>query len=273
MPENSIPDRLAPPAKLSLKNVTKAFPTGNGKGILEALQPTHLEVPEGEFLVLVGPSGCGKTSLLNMIAGFESPTSGEISVDGKKVTGPGFDRMMMFQEPALFPWLNVRDNVAFGLKRKTSLTKAERLEIARYYLKLVHLSRFENSLIHELSGGMKQRVALARALAPNPRVLLIDEPFGSLDALTRERLYFEIQEIFARTRKTFVSVTHNVREAACLADRVVIFTQRPGRIKREIIVDLPRPRSMNDTGVGRFAAEILNELKSELQDEETAFET
>jgi len=184
------------------------------------------------------------------------------------VTEPGFDRMVMFQEHALFPWLTVIDNVIFGLKRKVKLSASDRREVARYYLKLVHLSRFENAAIHELSGGMKQRVALARALAPNPRILLIDEPFGSLDALTRERLYFHVQEIFARTRKTFVSVTHNVREAACLADRVVIFTSRPGRIKREILVPLARPRSMNDTGVSQFAAQILEELRTELTKED-----
>ena len=255
------------PAKVSLVDVTKAFNMRKGKGIIEALHPTSFEVREGEFLVLVGPSGCGKSTLLNLIAGFELPTSGHVLVDGKPVTGPGFERMVMFQEHALFPWLNVIDNVIFGLKRKSRFTATERREIARHYLSLVHLSKFENSYIHELSGGMKQRVALARALAPNPRILLMDEPFGSLDALTRERLYGQIQEIFARTQKTVIFVTHNVREAACLGDRAMIFTSRPGCIKQEIQISLPRPREFNDPMVSQFATRILAELKAELIEE------
>ncbi len=253
------------PAKVSILGATKAFATR--KGIVEALQPTTLEVREGEFLVLVGPSGCGKSTLLNLIAGFEFPTSGQILVDGKQVTGPGFDRMVMFQEHALFPWLTVVDNVVFGLKRKAKLTRSDRREVARYYLNLVHLSKFENSYIHELSGGMKQRVALARALAPNPRILLMDEPFGALDALTRERLYGHVQEIFARTRKTVIFVTHNVREAACLGDRILMFTSRPGRIKREVVVNLSRPRDFYDQDVSQHAAQILVDLKTELEEE------
>ncbi len=253
-------------AKVSVRGVMKSFATR--KGILEALQPASFEVREGEFLVLVGPSGCGKSTLLNLIAGFEFPTGGEVLVDGHPVTEPGFDRMVMFQEHALFPWLNVLDNVMFGLRRKARLSRSERREVARFYLKLVRLSRFENSYIHELSGGMKQRVALARALAPNPRILLMDEPFGALDALTRERLYAQVQDIFARTRKTIIFVTHNVREAACLGDRVLIFSSRPGRIKREVAIPFARPRSLNDPAVGRIAAHILADLKTEMHDEQ-----
>jgi len=253
------------PAKVSITGVTKAYATR--KGITEALQPITMEVKEGEFLILLGPSGCGKSTLLNLIAGFESPTSGKILVDGKPVTGPGFDRMVMFQEHALFPWLTVIDNVVFGLKRKAKLTTSDRREVARYYLNLVHLSKFENAYIHELSGGMKQRVALARALAPNPRILLMDEPFGALDALTRERLYGQVQEIFARTRKTVIFVTHNVREAACLGDRIFTFTSRPGRIKREVLIPLERPRGFYDKEVSQYAAQILVDLKSELGEE------
>ncbi len=259
-------ERPSAPAKVSVRAVTKAFVAR--KGITEALQPSSFEVREGEFLVLVGPSGCGKSTLLNLIAGFEFPTRGQVTVDGKPVTGPGFDRMVMFQEHALFPWLNVIDNVIFGLKRKAKLSAAERREVARYYLKLVRLSRFENAFIHELSGGMKQRVALARALAPNPRILLMDEPFGALDALTRERLYSQVQEIFSRTRKTIIFVTHNVREAVCLGDRVLVFSSRPGRIKREIMVNLPRPRTLNDPSVGEIASQVLSDLKTELPHEE-----
>jgi NitT/TauT family transport system ATP-binding protein len=261
---------LAPPAKLSLTEVTKAFMTRSG--IVEALEAVTLEVPEGEFLVVTGPSGCGKSTLLNLVAGFEFPTNGKVLVDGKPVTGPGYDRMMMFQEYALFPWLNVLDNVMFGLKRKTTLSRSERLEVARYYLNLVRLERFEKSFIHELSGGMKHRVALARALAPNPRVLLIDEPFESLDALTRERLYAEIQAIFAQARKTVVFVTHNVREAACLGDRVVVLTAHPGRIKKEILIKLPRPRDLNSPGVGEHASRITEELKTEWSPENGGYD-
>lgn len=255
----------ASPAKLVLKDVTKAYMTRSG--IVEALEAIHLEVAEGEFLVLTGPSGCGKSTLLNLIAGFEFPTNGRVSVDGKPVTGPGHDRMMMFQEYALFPWLNVIENILFGLKRKTRMGRSERLEVARYYLNLVRLDRFEKAFIHELSGGMKHRVALARALAPNPRVLLIDEPFESLDALTRERLYVEIQSIFSQTRKTVIFVTHNVREVACLGDRAVILTARPGRIKKELRIDLPRPREYNSVGVSEYGSRVMAELRGELTEE------
>lgn len=263
-------ERPVKPSKVSVLGATKAFATR--KGIIEALQSTSLEVREGEFLVLVGPTGCGKSTLLNLIAGFEFPTSGQVLVDGKPVTGPGYDRMVMFQEHTLFPWLNVIDNVIFGLKRKARLSRSDRREVARYYLNLVHLTKFENAYIHELSGGMKQRVALARALAPNPRILLMDEPFGALDAITRERLYGQVQEIFARTQKTVVFVTHNVREAACLGDRVMVFTQRPGRIKREITLNLPRPRAFVDPGVSQFAAQILIDLKSEIGGEDELYD-
>ena len=253
-------------AKVSLIEVSKVF--ANKKGQTEAIQFINLEVQEAEFLILVGPSGCGKSTLLNLIAGFDFPTSGKVLADNKPVTGPAFDRMVMFQEHALFPWLNVIDNVIFGLKCKKKLKPIDRREVARYYLNLVHLSKFEKSYIHELSGGMKQRVTLARALAPNPRILLMDEPFGALDALTRERLYRQIQEIFARTRKTVIFVTHNVREAACLGDRVITFTSRPGRLKSEILIPLSRPRGFYDSEVSRFAQQILDDLKTELVQEE-----
>lgn len=253
-------------AKVSLIEVSKVFTSK--KGQTEAIQSINLEVQEAEFLILIGPSGCGKSTLLNLIAGFDFPTSGKILVDNKPVTGPAFDRMVMFQEHALFPWLNVIDNVIFGLKCKKNLSPLDRREVARYYLNLVHLSKFEKSYIHELSGGMKQRVALARALAPNPRILLMDEPFGALDALTRERLYHQVQEIFARTRKTVIFVTHNVHEAACLGDRVISFTSRPGRLKREILIPLSRPRGFYDSEVSHFAQQILDDLKTELVQDE-----
>ncbi|PYJ69115.1 MAG: nitrate/sulfonate/bicarbonate ABC transporter ATP-binding protein, partial [Verrucomicrobia bacterium] len=180
------------PSKLAIENVSKNFQSASGTVL--ALDRVSLDVAEGEFVCLVGASGCGKSTLLNIIAGLEKPDSGTVRADGKPVTGPGRERLVMFQEPALFPWLDVFGNVLFGLKLKPNLTRSDRCDVAKYYLELVGLSRFEHANIHELSGGMKQRVSLARALAPNPRVLLMDEPFAALDALTREQLYGDIQE-------------------------------------------------------------------------------
>ena len=175
---------------------------------------------------------------------------------------PGRERLVMFQEPALFPWLDVLGNVLFGLKLKHNLTNKDRRDVARYYLELVGLTRFEHANIHELSGGMKQRVSLARALAPNPRVLLMDEPFAALDALTREQLYGDIQQIWKARRKTIVFVTHNVREAACLGDRVLLFSPHPGRVQEEFAVDLPRPRDINSVDLAGYATKIMRALKS-----------
>ena len=248
--------------RLCLDSVSKVFKTDRQE--LEALQSVNLDVRDGEFVVLVGASGCGKTTLLNLVAGLDRPTRGRIMSGGSVVKGPGRDRMMMFQEPALFPWLNVIENVTFGLHYLYHLTASERREKARHYLDMVQLSPFEKARIHELSGGMKQRVALARALAPDPEVVLFDEPFGSLDALTRERFYAVLQDIFSRTRQTGVFVTHNVREAACLGDRVVVLTSRPGRIKTIVPIPLPRPRDFYDPEVSKLASRILNELRSEI---------
>jgi NitT/TauT family transport system ATP-binding protein len=192
------------------------------------------------------------------------PDSGQVLADGKPVTGPGRERMMMFQESALFPWLDVMDNVLFGLKLKPNLTRKERREVAKYYLHLVGLDKFMWASIHELSGGMKQRVTLARALAPNPRVLLMDEPFAALDALTREQLYGDIQRIWQERKKTIVFVTHNVREAACLGDRVLLFSPHPGRIQEEFQVGLPRPRDINSVDLAKYSTEITRALKRHL---------
>jgi NitT/TauT family transport system ATP-binding protein len=250
----------APPAKIGLRDVTKSYVSRRTR--VDAVGPLSEEVGEGEFVVLVGPSGCGKTTLLNLVAGFEPPTSGEVLVDGRPVAGPGPDRVMIFQEPALFPWLSVLDNVAFGLRQHARLSADERRAIAERYLEMVHLQGFARAWVHELSGGMKQRVALARALAPGPRALLCDEPFASLDALTRERLYAELQELHSTTRKTVLFVTHNTREAACLADRVLVLTARPARVKRTIAIDLPRPRDFYDARVSVLAGQILAELRA-----------
>jgi NitT/TauT family transport system ATP-binding protein len=251
------------PVKLRLRDVTKSF--DHSVQPVVALQAVSLEVSEGECVVLFGPSGCGKSTVLNLIAGFETATSGEITLDGQPVREPGSDRLMLFQEHALFPWLNVIDNVMYGLRwqRPYRFRLRARRRKAMELLKLVHLEEFAGSAVHELSGGMKQRVALARALAPDPKVLLIDEPFPALDALVRAKLYGELQEILVRTRKTIVAVTHDPREAACLGDRVLVFTGRPGRIKGEIKVDLPRPRDINDSSVGEHARRINAQLESD----------
>jgi NitT/TauT family transport system ATP-binding protein len=248
------------PSKLAIENVSKSFKGASGSVL--ALDRVSLNVAEAEFVCLVGASGCGKTTLLNIIAGLEKPDSGLVLADGKPVTGPGRERLVMFQEPALFPWLTVLGNVLFGLKLKPNLTSKDRRDVASYYLELVGLSRFERANIHELSGGMKQRVSLARALAPNPRVLLMDEPFAALDALTREQLYGDIQRIWKARRKTIVFVTHNVREAACLGDRVLLFAPHPGRIHEEFTVDLPRPRDINSVDLAAYATRITKALKS-----------
>ena len=252
--------RVIAPSKLAIEDVSKSFKTGTG--VVQALDRVSLQVGEGEFVCLVGASGCGKSTLLNIIAGLEKPDGGNVLADGKPVTSPGRERLVMFQEPALFPWLNVFGNVLFGLKLKPNLSKKNRHDVAKYYLELVGLSRFEHANIHELSGGMKQRVSLARALAPNPRVLLMDEPFAALDALTREQLYGDIQQIWKARRKTIVFVTHNVREAACLGDRVLLFSPHPGRIREEFPVELPRPRDINSVDLAAHATQITKALKS-----------
>jgi len=253
------------PEKLTVEHVSKWFRTR--RATVHALDDVSLTVREGEFVCLVGPSGCGKSTLLNIIAGLESPDAGRVLADGKPVTGPGRERMVMFQESALFPWLDVLDNVMFGLKLKPQLKNQERREVAEFYLKLVGLEKFATANIHELSGGMKQRVALARALAPNPRVLLMDEPFAALDAMTREQLYGDIQQIWAKRRKTIIFVTHNVREAACLGDRVVLFSPNPGRIQEQFTVDLPRPRDINSVELAKHSTEIMRALKRHLRSE------
>lgn len=251
----------AQPTKLTLKGVAKTF-TGRS-GAVTALDGINLDVRQGEFLCLVGPSGCGKSTLLNLIAGLEQPTRGEILMEGRPVHGPGPERMVLFQEAALFPWLNVLHNVEFGLKQQ-GVPPRRRRETALRFLDMVHLAKFARAYVHELSGGMKQRVALARALAADPAVLLMDEPFAALDAQTREILHAELQEIWAATHKTVVFITHNVREAVCLGDRVVVLTFRPGRLKAEFAVDLPRPRQVEDEGLMAVSAEVTASLRGEV---------
>ena len=258
---NGEPPKPAPSSKamLVLEQVSKTYETSSQT--VGALGPVDAEIEEGEFIVFVGPSGCGKSTLLNLIAGFEEPSSGRIMLEGREVVKPGRDRLMMFQEHALFPWLNVIENVSFGLKRKWFRPKARR-EKARQFLKLVHLEQFERSNVHELSGGMKQRVALARALAPDPKILLIDEPFPALDTMTKLKLYGELQEIHQATHKTIIFITHDMQEAACLGDRVFVFSGRPGQIRAEVKIDLPRPREFNDPKVAEIAVTLLSKLQA-----------
>ena len=252
---NSIP-------KVSLQEISLSYKTSSGQRLL-ALDHIDLKVNPGEFVCIVGPSGCGKSTLLHLIAGLQPPTSGCVLVDDNRVEGPGTDRILIFQDLGLFPWLKVGENVEFGMKMK-GMSKAERREKTEYYLRLVHLSQFKDSYTHQLSGGMRQRVALARALATEPDVLLMDEPFAALDAQTRDLLHDELERIWAETGRTIIFVTHNVREAVRLGDRVVLFTFRPGRIKREFLIDLPRPRHLEDATVAQTAGEVLKELREEI---------
>lgn len=247
--------------KVALNDITLEYKT-NGSPLL-ALDWINLQVKAGEFLCIVGPSGCGKSTLLHLIAGLQQPTSGKVLIDGEPVHGPGTDRILIFQELGLFPWLTVGQNVEFGMKMKR-ISRAVRQQQIAHYLHMVHLSQFKDSYIHQLSGGMRQRVALARALATEPDVLLMDEPFAALDAQTRDLLHDELERIWADTGRTIIFVTHNVREAVRLADRVVLFTFRPGRIKREFTVELPRPRHLEDVTVARSAKEILDDLREEI---------
>lgn len=247
--------------KLELRSVSKTF--HSRRGVTPALRDITLRVASGEFVCLLGPSGCGKSTLLNIIAGLEKPDSGEVLMDTQPVRGPGRDRVVIFQEAALFPWLNVQDNVAFGLAA-AGLPRARQVTIAERYLQLVRLGDFKKAFVHELSGGMKQRVALARALALEPQVLLMDEPFAALDAQTRDTFHSELQDIWAQTGTTIVFVTHNVREALVLGDRVVLMTARPGRIKREFRCGLPRPRHIEDHALVDAARQVLADLRAEV---------
>src|SRR5579864_7575781 len=262
-------DKGTPPAPggmpLSIRGVTKVFPGRTGD--IEALLPVTVDIAAGEFICLLGPSGCGKSTLLSIISGLEPASSGTVLANGQEVRGPGTDRVLLFQEAALFPWLDVQHNVEFGL-RQAGMGAKERATVARRFIELVHLKGFERSYVHQLSGGMRQRVAIARALAIDPVILLMDEPFGALDALTRDLLHAELESIWASTRKTVVFVTHNVREAVALGDRVLVFSPRPGRIVREFSVDLPRPRSLEDYQLVAQAAEVMSVLKDAIGTQE-----
>lgn len=236
--------------KVQIKAVEKVYEGRNGKTV--ALNGVDLDIYDNEFICVVGPSGCGKSTLLNIIAGLHEPTAGEVLVDGVKVEGTGVDRGVVFQQYALFPWLTVKKNVEFGLKLKKDLTPQQREEIAMKYIHMVGLEKFVNAYPKELSGGMKQRVAIARAYAVNPSLLLMDEPFGALDAQTRTQLQTELLKTWEEERKTCFFITHDVEEAILLASRVVVMSARPGRIKEVIDIDIPYPRNQETKMLPRF---------------------
>ncbi len=250
---------------IAVHNVSKSYPSLTGP--VQSLHEVTFTCQTGEFVCLVGPSGCGKSTVSRIMAGLEPPDAGQVLLDGQPVSavraGPR-TRAMMFQDAALFPWLNVQRNVEFGLKMQ-GMPPAERAEIAMMFLKMMHLSRFAQAQPHELSGGMRQRVALARALAVNPAVLLMDEPFAALDAQTREIMHAEVQEVWQATGKTILFVTHNLSEAATLGTKVILMTARPGTIKEELCVDLPRPRDPRSPAVARIAEQLFEHLRDEIE--------
>lgn len=245
---------------LDIRNVSKVF-DGTEK---ETLQNINLEIEQGEFICIVGPSGCGKTTLLNLIAGLEKPSSGNVYLEDVEVTGPGPDRMVMFQEHALYPWLNVIENVKFGMK-VTGVSKEEQNNRAEKYLKMVHLWDFRNYPIHKLSGGMKQRTALARALTLNSKILLMDEPFSSLDKQTINMLRTELVNIWQETHKTILFITHSVEEAVYFADRVIVLSDNPGKIKEIYPIDIIRPRQIDAEEFLSVRTKILAGVRKEAE--------
>jgi NitT/TauT family transport system ATP-binding protein len=240
-------------AQIIVNNVQKVFKTP-GKDVI-ALKDINLEIKQGEFVCLLGPSGCGKSTLLNAVAGFALPSAGEITVEGKKITGPGPDRGMVFQEYALFPWMTIAQNIAFGLEVQKK-SKADIELTVNQLLDLLHLNDFRDRFPKDLSGGMRQRVAIARVLALDSPIMLMDEPFGALDALTRRNLQDELLRIWEKLGKTILFVTHSIEESIYLADRIVVMTYRPGTVKRDQVVDMPRPRDPSSAA--------FNDLKREL---------
>ena len=247
------------PETLTVRGVTKRFAVGDDE--VEALARVDLTIPQGEFVCLIGASGCGKSTLLRIIAGFEEPSTGEASIDGKAITGPGSDRGMVFQDYALFPWMTVRQNISFG-PRQGRLPREEIDKTTDEFVRMVGLSRFADRYPSQLSGGMKQRVAIARVLANNANILLMDEPFGALDALTREQLQHELLQIWTRTGVTTIFVTHSVEEAVLLADRVLVMSAGPGRIDSDFRIELARPRDVSSPEFNALRRDIARRLTS-----------
>ena len=252
-------------AALSIREVSRTFPGTGGRPDTLALQRTSLEVADSDFVTILGPSGCGKSTLLRIVAGLDFATTGEVLLDGAKVTGPGADRGMVFQSYTLFPWLTVRQNIAFGLREK-AMPEAEQKVIVNDYLTQVGLAGFEDHFPRQLSGGMQQRTALARALANDPKVLLMDEPFGALDHQTRELMQELLLEVWEKRQKTVLFVTHDIDEAIFMANRVVVMSARPGRIKHEEKIDFPHPRDYRLKTEARFTehkARLTEEIRVE----------
>jgi NitT/TauT family transport system ATP-binding protein len=245
--------------RLVLQNINKRFAKSN----VSALADISLDCQPGEFVVVVGPSGCGKTTLLNIAAGMTRPDGGEALLDGEPIRGPGPDRAMVFQDHGLFPWLTAAQNVEFGLKM-AGASAAERADRVAAALRMVHLAGSAGKLVHELSGGMRQRVAIARAMVMDPAVLLMDEPFASLDAQTRTLLHAQLQLLWCQTPKTVLFVTHSVGEAVRLADRIIVLHSHPGRIRKEIPVQLPHPRKFDSSDINELAKLVRKEIEDEV---------
>jgi NitT/TauT family transport system ATP-binding protein len=262
-PLSVVPEAAPLAPKLSVRGVSKSYVSTRGERI-QALDDIGFDVAPGEFVCLIGPSGCGKSTLLNLVAGLERPDGGEIWINDRPVTRPGPDRAVLFQEPSLFPWMTVLGNVEFALQL-VGVPKEERAERAMTWLRKVHLTRFAHAQPHELSGGMRQRAALARALAARPEVLLGDEPFGALDAQSREILQQELQQVWSEAGNTFVFVTHNVREAVFLADRVIVMSARPGTLLAEYRITAPRPRTFEDVLLTKVVVDVHDNLAKEVE--------
>lgn len=249
--------------KLEIKDVGKVFKTKGGD--TTALEKTSFSIDDGEFVTILGPSGCGKSTVLRIVAGLEESTSGTVLLDGKEINGPGPDRGMVFQSYTLYPWLTVKENITFGLKLK-GVPQRERDDVARHYLQLIDLEGFENHYPIQLSGGMKQRVAIARALANDPKILLMDEPFGALDAQTRNIMQEVLLKAWEESKKTILFITHDVEESIFLADSVYVMTARPGRLKKRIPITLDRPREFSIKGTtefGKYKDELLTLIREE----------
>jgi ABC-type nitrate/sulfonate/bicarbonate transport system ATPase subunit len=257
---------------IQIANVSKRFARPEG-GTIAVVEPLSLAVQEGEFVVFVGPSGCGKTTVMRMVGGLETPSSGEIRLKGRRVEGPSRDKGMVFQSYSSFPWLTVLGNIRFGLKYRDDVPAQEKERIARHYLDLVGLTAFADYTINRISGGMRQRVAIARTLAADPLVLLMDEPFGALDALSRERLQIQLMDLRRAERKTVIFVTHDVDEAVLLADRIVVFSARPARVLADIQVSatLPGKRGIDILDLPEFR-QIRRDVLTLIRDEESGLE-
>jgi len=247
--------------KIKINNIKKTF---EGENRVVALENLNIDINDNEFAIVLGPSGCGKSTLLYLLAGFEKPTSGKLLLDGKPIKKPGPNRGFVFQDFALYPWKTVLKNIAFGLELK-GVSKKEATEKSMEYIRMVGLEGFEHAYPHTLSGGMKQRVGIARALVYDPEVLLMDEPFGALDAQTRKQMQMELESIWEKTKKTVVFVTHSVIEAVFLADRIFVMTARPGKLKGIVEVSLPRPRDYTDENFLKVREKVLKLLESEVE--------